>query len=58
MKKTDHKILEGVIGGASSSITGSVINAFVNVIELLVEAGNSVGSAIRRIAEGEVCPLK
>lgn len=58
MRKVENQGLEKIIGGASSYITGSIINAFVNVIKLLMDAGNSVGSSIRRIAEGEVCPLR
>lgn len=58
MIKLENRVLEKLIGGTSSYITGSVINAFVNVIKLLTEAGSSVGSSIRRIAEGEVCPLR
>lgn len=57
MKVVD-KNLECVIGGSSSYISGTVINAFVNVIKLLIDAGKSVGSSVRRIAEGNVCPLE
>ena len=56
MKKVE-KNLDQVIGG-TASISGTVINAFTNVIRLLIDAGKGVGSSIRRIAEGELCPLK
>ena len=56
MKKIDSN-LEQIIGG-SDYISGTVINAFVNVIKLLIDAGKGVGSSIRRVAEGNVCPLQ
>lgn len=56
MKKVDNYELDCVIGG--DSISGTVINAFTNVIKLLMEAGRSFGSAIRRVSEGNLCPLK
>ncbi len=55
MKKVDNLELDCVVGG--DSISGTVINAFANVIKLLMDAGKSVGSAIRRVAEGNLCPL-
>lgn len=56
MKTVDIYELDSIIGG--DSISGTVINAFTNVIKLLLEAGRSVGSAIRRVAEGNLCPLE
>ena len=58
MKKVDRAALTEITGGTSTVVNGSFVNAFVNVIKLLMEAGSSVGSSIRRIAEGEVCPLQ
>ena len=55
MRKVKDCELDYVIGG--DSISGTVINAFVNVIRVLMDAGRGVGSAIRRVAEGNVCPL-
>lgn len=55
MKKIDHLELDKVVGG--ESISGSVISAFTNIIKLLMDAGRSVGSAIRRVTEGNLCPL-
>lgn len=58
MTKIEEEKLETIVGGASSSyLSGPVINAFVNIMKLLMEAGSSVGSSIRRIAEDNVCPL-
>jgi bacteriocin-like protein len=56
MKTVDIHELDSIIGG--DSISGTVINAFTNVIKLLLDAGRSVGSAIRRVAEGNLCPLE
>lgn len=47
--------LDAVIGG--TSISGTLLNSFTNVIKVLMDMGQSVGSAIRRIAEGKICPL-
>ena len=58
MKKVNDESLVEITGGPSTVINGSFVNAFVNVIKLLMDAGISVGSSIRRIAEGEVCPLQ
>lgn len=46
-----------VVGG-SNYVSGTVINALVNVIKLLMDAGQTVGSSIRRVADHNVCPLK
>ena len=54
MKKI--KNLDIIVGG--STISGSVINAFANIIELIIDIGRGLGSSIRRIGEDKVCPLK
>ena len=56
MKRVDYVELDSIIGG--DSISGTVINAFTNIIKVLMDAGRSVGSAIRRVAEGTLCPLE
>ncbi len=58
MKKIENEKLEKIMGGDSAYITGPIINAIVSVIKLIQEAGYSLGSGIRRIAEEEMCPLK
>lgn len=58
MRKIKEEKLDKIIGGATPTISGTIINAFVNVIKLLMEAGENVGSGIRRISEGNVCPLE
>lgn len=55
MKRIDDSSLCNIKGGAD--ITSTLVNAFTNVIKVLFDAGHSVGSAIRRFAEGDLCPL-
>lgn len=57
MRNLTDKEAEVVFGG-SSTISGTVINAFVNVIKLVYEAGKGLGSAIRRLSEEKMCPLE
>ena len=57
MKKININKLENIIGG-SSYVSGTIINAFVNVIKLLMTAGEDVGSSIRRMTEKNMCPLE
>ena len=56
MRKVDIYELDFIIGG--DSISGTVINAFTNIIKLLMDAGRSFGSSIIRVSEGSLCPLK
>lgn len=58
MKRISDKNLELITGGSINNITSGIINAFVNVIKLLIDAGNTVGDGIRRVTEGEICPLR
>ncbi len=48
--------LDSLVGGAT--ISGTLINSFTGIIKVLMDAGRSVGSAIRRISENKVCPLE
>ena len=57
MEKIDNDKLENIVGG-SSTITGTILSAFTNIIRILYDAGEGVGSAIRRLSENELCPLK
>ena len=56
MAKITEEKLVTITGG--SSITGPVINAIVNILNVIKEAGISFGSGIRRISEDNLCPLK
>ena len=57
MKALKEEKMDNLKGG-DATITGTIINAIVNVIEALKNAGYSLGSGIRRISEDELCPLK
>ncbi len=46
------------IKGGSTSVSSTVINACVNLIETIYDIGRGVGSAIRRFVDGELCPLR
>ena len=56
MKKIEEESLDKICGG-TTTISGPIINAVVNVIRVLKEAGYSLGSGIRRISENNLCPL-
>jgi len=56
MKKICDNELNEIYGG--DSISGPIINAIVNVLNMIQEAGYNVGSGMRRIIEGEKCPLR
>lgn len=56
MEKIESKKLENIYGG--TAISSAIINAFTNIIKLLMEAGHDFGSAIRRVSEDKICPLK
>lgn len=48
--------LKEIYGG--TTITGTVINGFVDLIKLLYDAGKSAGSSLRRFIDGNLCPLE
>lgn len=56
MKSIEEKNLETIMGG-NITISGPIINAIVNVIKVLEQAGYDLGSGIRRISEHNLCPL-
>ncbi len=56
MNKMNDEKLDSTIGG-NVTMNGPIIHAIVDVINLLREAGYSVGSGIRRICEKKICPL-
>ena len=57
MKKVEEEKLDDISGG-NTSITGPIINAVVNVIKVIQDAGRAFGSGIRRISEDKLCPLE
>ena len=57
MEKIKEEELDSINGG-STSVSGPIINAVVSIINLIKDAGYSLGSGIRRISENNLCPLK
>ena len=47
--------LDKIVGG--TTITGTIINAFTDIIRVLGDAGRSLGASLRRISEKDLCPL-
>lgn len=47
--------LLNIVGGIS--ITASLINSLYRGVNSILELGRSLGSAIRRISGGNMCPL-
>ena len=56
MDKVLDKELDKIIGG--SSVSGTLLNAFTTIIKFIYEVGEGIGSSLRRIGEGDLCPLK
>lgn len=44
--------------GGTVSITGSLVDAFVNVVKVIYGVGKDLGFSIRRVTEGTLCPLQ
>lgn len=57
MKNINNEELDSIKGGQVESVTGPIINAVVNVVKLLQDAGYSIGSGVRRMIENSLCPL-
>ena len=55
MKELDKNELLEVSGGAG--VSAAFLNAAARTISTVVDIGRSLGSAIRRLASGNVCPL-
>ena len=43
---------------AGSSVSGTIINAFIKIIGMMYDAGKGLGSSIRRLGENNLCPLE
>ena len=54
MNYLTNEQLEGIKGGVN--ITGTFINALVRGIDVLLDLGRSLGSAIRRSRDNTLCP--
>lgn len=44
-----------IVGGIS--ITGTLINSIVRAVNSFMDLGRSLGTAIRRVIGGNICPL-
>ncbi len=51
----DDKLVS--LKGGTTNISSGMINSFTNIIKVIFEVGKSLGSSIRRIAEGNLCSL-
>ena len=58
MNKINNDELDRIKGGSLESVSGPIINAIVNIINVLEQAGFDFGSGIRRIVENKTCPLE
>lgn len=56
MNKIDDEKLSSIEGGMSFS--SSLLNAVTGLFKLLIDAGRSLGSSVRRISEDKMCPLE
>ena len=56
MDRVDDAFLDNVVG--RSSVSGTLMNAFTSIVKFIYEVGEGIGSSIRRISEGDLCPLK
>ena len=57
MKEIKNEELDSIKGGQIESVTSPIINAVVNMVKILQDAGYSIGSGVRRIVENSLCPL-
>ena len=58
MNKINNDDLDKISGGNLESVSGPIINAIVNIITILEDAGFAIGSGVRRIIENKMCPLE
>ncbi len=55
MKRLEKNELKEIEGGFS--ITGSIVNAFVEGIKTILDVGRSLGSSLRRLKEDKLCKV-
>lgn len=58
MKPVENNTLKKIVGGSSTTLSGTILNQLNKLITILVDSGKSLGSSIRRISEDKVCSLK
>jgi hypothetical protein len=54
MKKLEAAELKNIYGG---TITGTLINSITKGVNTFLALGRAVGSSIRRLGDGNICPL-
>ena len=54
MKKLEAAELKNIYGG---TITGTLINSITKGVNTFLALGREVGSSIRRLGDGNICPL-
>lgn len=52
----EYNELIEVVGGGNT-LSGTLLNAMSKIINTVLDTGRSLGSAIRRIKTGNVCPV-
>lgn len=55
MKELNQDILLEIEGGVN--LSGNLVSAFTKAINAILGVGRSLGTAIRRINGGQICPL-
>jgi hypothetical protein len=54
MKKLEAAELKNIYGG---TITGTFINSITKGVNTFLALGRAVGSSIRRLSNGNICPI-
>jgi len=54
MKRLEAEELKNIYGG---TITGTFINALTKGVNTFLALGRAVGSSIRRLGSGNLCPM-
>lgn len=55
MKELNNNELLCIEGGIN--ITGSFINSLVRGVDIILDLGRSLGTAIRRVQNNNICPV-
>ncbi len=56
MQKIEKNELKKIEGGVT--LSGTLINSFTSLLKVLLEAGQALGSSLRRAKENQICPLR
>jgi hypothetical protein len=51
----NKEYLSSIVGGASSNISASLLNALARIFGIVIEAGRAVGSAMSYAINGNQC---